>query len=145
MARISFDRAAVMRLIAHANAASEHRSPWGERKPRGPQLLLVGDDGVYLMSSGLPAMPGAKGGTSNFVVYAKQCDPTKMSDDRCRDAKERYFGGDDGIEYLPVALFEQALATYPETGKELLMNLSPSGMGILSYTTAKPKKTKAAA
>lgn len=72
-----------------------------------PSLWLVGDQGVYLMSNGIPALPDAGGG-ANQVVYAQECDPNGPADDWYEE-KRRIFGGDDGCDALPIADFERLI------------------------------------
>lgn len=60
-------------LIEHARAAKEHRGVPG-RKPI-PALLLVHDDDLYLVSSGVQTEQEMRDRT--YVVYARDCDPRK--------------------------------------------------------------------
>lgn len=127
MAKLTFDTAAVKELFDHAMASKEHRLGFGqlcdpkllrtgEKMPaRGyadesqidksrlePSLILVKDSGCYLMSSGLPSLPGSK--TANKVVYAKGLGP-----DCDYDVLRSKCGGDDFAEHLPARMFEQAV------------------------------------
>jgi hypothetical protein len=65
---LSFEGAAVLELLAHAKAAPQHTSPYGLTPNPRPDLMLVKDDGIYLMSNGEPGLPGT--GTVNKVVHA---------------------------------------------------------------------------
>jgi Protein of unknown function (DUF3085) len=58
----------------------------------GPGLWLVGDEGVYLMPN-----TNAKPRT---IVYARECDPTKLPFDTWWENKQATFGGGDGIEFI---------------------------------------------
>ena len=99
-----FDGLAVLDLLAHAKNAPKHTSPYGLTPNPGPGLMLVKDDGIYLMSNGDPGLPGTD--TVNKVVYAHGYEalPTTASIeeriaryDKVRDA----VGGDDFAEFLP--------------------------------------------
>lgn len=69
-------------------------------------LHLVGDQGVYLMSGGIPALPGKDG--PNAFVYAQECDPDN-DPDGWYDSKRAIFGGDDGVERLELEMFKRAM------------------------------------
>ncbi|MET7772043.1 hypothetical protein [Nocardia sp. NPDC005366] len=57
-AHLWFPRADVLELAEHAMAAPEHRrDPDDEFSTGLPSLLWVKDDGIYLLSSGLPGQP----------------------------------------------------------------------------------------
>ena len=89
-------RKVIDRGIADAAANGGFRNPYyGLRPGEGekPGLWLVGDEGVYVMSNGKLA-----DGMKPLVVYAEECHPTGNPD--WWDYKRRWFGGDDGIEYL---------------------------------------------
>jgi hypothetical protein len=63
-------------------------------------LVLVHDEGVYLMSGGLPGLKAKNGKTSESqaVVYARGCNPRKNKD--CWDHSRELVGGDDFAEIL---------------------------------------------
>ena len=58
MAKFVFDGVAVLELLAHATGAPRNVSPYNLTPNPGPGLMLVKDDGVYLMSNGEPGLPG---------------------------------------------------------------------------------------
>lgn len=80
MHKLTFKAADVAVLVAHARKSAKHRSYYADMgiTQIGACLNLVGDDGVYLMSSGIPHLP-KKGGPSehHHVVYAEGIDPRK--------------------------------------------------------------------
>jgi hypothetical protein len=111
--KLVFEGTAVLELLAHANAASKHTSPYGLTPNPGPGLMLVKDDGIYLMSNGEPALPGTV--TVNRVVYARGYEAlpatASMEErmaryDKVRDAA----GGDDFAELLPAKSFVRLAA-----------------------------------
>ena len=46
-------------------------------------------------------MPNTTAG-KRIVVYARECDPTKLEFDAWWAAKRATFGDDDGIEFIPI-------------------------------------------
>jgi hypothetical protein len=108
--RLLFPFDEVMELVAwnkDHNQAPTYVFP-GEKRPTREQLNknralhLVGDQGVYLMAGtveNMPAKEGAKDG--NHVLYALGCNP--HTDPEFYDNKILAFGGDDGVEQIPVA------------------------------------------
>lgn len=93
---IPSDRAVIERGKTDAAANGGFRNPYyGQRPGEGekPGLWLVGDNGVYIMSNGKLAE-----GARRLVVYSEECHPAGNPD--WFDYKRRYFGGDDGIEFI---------------------------------------------
>ena len=115
----------------------------------GRGLILVGDDGIYLMANvkaSLVKATDAKGKTSERMplVFADQCNPDVMEFDDWYDAKRRIFGGDDGTIALPCADFILGnVKTLKATGigverMEFVINLNSNS---LSYRVAvRPEK-----
>lgn len=104
MSKFVFEADAVLELLKHAKAAPQTVSPYGLTPNPGPGLMLVKDDGIYLMSNGEPALPGTD--TVNKVVYARGYEALPVTAtveermeryDKVRDAA----GGDDFAELLP--------------------------------------------
>ena len=89
-----FDLEAVLRLAEHAAAAPEHAQSYSEADSKTPcpgALMLVKDEGVYLMSNGLPG-PALDG---SHVVFAHGWTP-----DSPDDPSETHLGDDDFAEHL---------------------------------------------
>ena len=120
MARLIFNAADVRRVVEHTirskqseialwETATEANEFTPQRAvPDEPQVVLVHDDGVYLMSNGDPrdlikrmSRNGKHEVESSFVAYAKGCDPAKDPD--WHDTSRWLVGGDDFGEYLPWA------------------------------------------
>jgi hypothetical protein len=120
---LTFPKAAVKELLDHAFAAAQHNPTFGEmydpalrkdgKKPGPldlpeaedvnlakvkPGLWLVGDDGVYLVSNGLPMLMASERGQK--VAYANEANPETMDPDAVWDAKNGSFGGDDGVDKI---------------------------------------------
>jgi len=72
-------------------------------------IVLVGDQGIYLMSNGMPALLAEEGKTRNVIAYAKESDPTDETNEDWYDAKVDIFGGDDGTIPLPLSMFVEAM------------------------------------
>jgi hypothetical protein len=92
-------RNVIDRGIADAAANGGHRNPYYGTKPgegEKPGLWLVGDEGVYIMSNGKIAEP-----QHALVIYSEECHPAGNPD--WWDYKRRWFGGDDGIEFIEAA------------------------------------------
>lgn len=151
--KLHFNRLGVEHLLAHAEKAepAKRRRAFGQRGVPAAALWLAGDDGVYLMSNGtppllatdVPPLPGqlprlAETVTEKrdalYVVYAKECDPTRMSFESWWDAKQQSFGGDDGVEQFKVSDIRGALATYRPT-EDLILDVTPAQMGIVTFET----------
>ena len=104
-------------LIEHAKAAAEFDMgyenmtdeeciaaglpPITNRTPRGPALLFVHDQGVYLMSNGEPRLH-TEDGKSNHVIYAEGCNPDIGEFDDWYGMSRELVGGDDFVEILPI-------------------------------------------
>jgi hypothetical protein len=104
--KIHFKRSEVMKLLDHTISQNRFRSLYGEYKGSG--LLLVGDQGVYLMSNAVKSLPGNKG-KGNYVAYARECDPVKRPFDTWWANKNASFGGDDGVDFITSGEVRRAL------------------------------------
>jgi hypothetical protein len=71
------------------------------RTPKGPALLFVHDQGVYLMSNGIPQLR-TEDDKSNHVIYAEGCDPNIGEFDDWYGMSRELVGGDDFVEILPI-------------------------------------------
>ena len=107
---VEFDLADARELWEHAQASPEFL-PMFDEQITEPGLLLVKDQGVYLMSNGEPCLqrPGAEEGHSK-VVYAEGFDPERADIDAWYDSARHICGGDDFSELLDRELCEQLFA-----------------------------------
>ena len=137
-------------LIEHATAATEFDMgyenmtdeeciaaglpPITNRTPRGPALLFVHDQGVYLMSNGEPRLL-TEGGASNRVIYAEGCDPSIGEFDDWYSMSRELVGGDDFVEILPIHDYWLADCDVFET-----FEITATGSSI-SYCFADPRPT----
>ena len=113
MGKLIFDAKDVKRVVEHSIAANKQgrmivgidgpNVKYGV--PSEPSVLLVHDDGVYLMSNGEPrdivSGGDGKGGGKSFCAYARGCHPEK--DAQWWDNSRDLVGGDDFGETLPWA------------------------------------------
>jgi Protein of unknown function (DUF3085) len=102
-----FGLAEVLRLAQDAATATDRRTRWepgptpdhsGVQVDAGPCLMLVRDDGVYLMSTNKAALTDADGRLP--VCYARGFDP--RSGDWRSAWNSTGLAGDDFVEYLEV-------------------------------------------
>lgn len=113
--RLHFNRERVEQLLSHTYQATAHQAIYGQKETERPGLNLVGDNGVYLCSNGLPSLraDGNQGSISPetplMVVYARECDPELMSFEQWWENKRRSFGSDDGIEFLEASKLQAAM------------------------------------
>lgn len=146
MAKLHFLRADVEKIMAHAKNAKNHNMGYGnDKKMRKPQLMLVGDQGIYLLSNGIPNMPRADGKEGSFVVYAKEASPDCMDFHAWWENKNRIFGGDDGVENIDLEHFETALATYPKGERYLILDMTQTSLSVVLFKPKAPRAKRAAA
>ncbi len=131
---LTFDKNEVAKLVAHAKAAKTHnpsyedlfnaayhrggvvkeKSGWPDRGNLDDALIpaalhLVKDQGVYLMSNGIPVLPKSDGKPGSEVAYAREASPTVMDFDDWYENAGRIMGGDDSVTTLPVEMFVEEL------------------------------------
>ena len=94
----------------------------------GPGLILVGDEGVYLMAN-VPSETVLAAGVPH-VAYASEVNPKTLPFDSWWEAKRASFGPDDGTVFLSEELLAGALSRVPPGGS-LLLEVSPEQIGVL--------------
>ena len=126
MAVLEFGACAVRRIITHAKAAPAHQMGWSSHLPQAA-VILVGDQGVYLMSNGEPALKHKEGSDKNFVAYAQGMNP--LCDPDWWEAKRNSFGADDGADTL---LIVDELFLPLERGEETIkLEITEDHIGVL--------------
>lgn len=146
MPRLVFNAADVKRIVEHSLAAPAQREQMvGFDEAKGeiihgtvkvPSVVLVHDQGVYLMSNGTPGDPldvhNAKlreNGEKifrHYVAYAKGCHPGR--DQGWYDNARDLVGGDDFSETLPWA---REIADAIKLGKtQVIINMSARRMSL---------------
>jgi len=114
MDTLRFDLKNVLTLIKHALNAPDHKCAYvnGLNEVPKPGLWLVGDDGIYLMSNGLPML---KEHGMQAVVYAEGWMPNSDTKDTIQTQKENNF-----LEVLYVAKLKAILAKKNRKGMSTL-------------------------
>ncbi len=95
MSQLKFKKQEVLDVIEHSIKNPEENED--------PEIALVGDQGVYIMTA------GPKDGAP--IAYALGCNPEK--DDGWWGLKGSTFGGDDGAEYLGAEGMKKAIESHP--------------------------------
>ncbi len=101
--KLHFPWREIEKLLTEVTTAKTARPLYGEETGKG--LWLVGDQGVYLMANTTDGDVNSnhKQGDKQFVVYAEECDPTKLPFEEWWQNKRASFGGDDGVQFFPLA------------------------------------------
>ncbi len=88
MSRLVFKADDLRRVVAHALAAPTHSEGYGGAKG---DVILVHDQGVYLMSAGQPRDLISEGGVSSYVAYAqgRSRQGRRLVGDGARDRRRR--------------------------------------------------------
>jgi len=83
---------------------------WGivDGAERG-DLVLIGDDGVYLMSANSERFLDPDKKDKSFVAYAHEVNPETMEFDTWWENKRASFGCDDGADKIPDMLYREML------------------------------------
>ena len=119
---LKFNTDDVARCLSHALESKDWSMGHEEITPK-PALLLVHDDGVYLMSNGLPR-DFVQEKNRCYVAYAENCNPDKDED---YYENSRYLvGGDDFSEVIPVENWGELLPKF----KEIHFEVSDEEIGI---------------
>jgi len=96
---LTFDKKEVLSLIEWQNKNGHKKTAPYSKKKCEPSLVLVGDQGVYLMNWSSKK--------SNLdVAYAKECDPRNVDFDSWWGNKNKSFGPDDGADLIPIKWFD---------------------------------------
>ncbi len=126
MAKLIFAAADIRRVVEHSIAAPDQRPIAYTDKPvKSPAIILVHDQGVYVMSNGKPGdlLPGG----SHFVAYAEGCHPEKNPDDFYDTARD-LVGGDDFADTLDWA--NAILKMLDDGATEIVIHFSQSSMRL---------------
>lgn len=116
MAKLTFKNADILSIIKHAADNSE----------AGAAIMLVKDDGIYIMADTTPRQLKTEGEVGAVVAYAKGYNPKTDSDDvweKCRNA----VGGDDFAEGLTLG---GEMVTAILEGADLSVNVTASSISM---------------
>lgn len=94
----------------------------------GPGLVLVGDEGVYLMANVANATVIEAG--VPHVAYAAEVNPKALPFNAWWEAKRSSFGPDDGTVFLSEEMLSDVLSRIPPDGL-LLLDVTPEQIGVL--------------
>ncbi len=149
---LRFDADGVEELMAHARSCDRHSMGFSERErvygkgvwdpqpdeeERAPTtLVLVKNEGIYLVSSGVPYMPDPDDPKCAKVVYAQGYDPTKADRMQVWDAARAAVGGADFSEYFDLDTFEAPLAAARTKAGRGMVEMHVSETGIKMMTLA---------
>lgn len=101
-----FKTSEIQPLIEHALASTEFDMGYESEKAPVPALLFVHDQGVYLMSNGIPRLSNGNNpnqpDVNSRVAYAEGCDPHVGEFDDWYGMSRELVGGDDFAEVLVI-------------------------------------------
>ena len=99
MAVLTFECSKLLPVVKHALEGQGHFMGYSDQPPR-PALLLVKDEGVYLMSNAKRSTEEVA--SSVGLIYAKGYDPTKADRGDVWEKATDNLGGDDFAETFPI-------------------------------------------
>lgn len=101
--KLHFPWSDIEKLLTEVITAKTANPLYGQNTGKG--LWLAGDHGIYLMANTTDGVINAnrKADEKPFVVYAEECDPTKLPFDQWWNTKRMTFGGDDGVDFISLA------------------------------------------
>ncbi|WP_269522617.1 DUF3085 domain-containing protein [Coraliomargarita parva] len=122
--KLYFDKNKITEIIAATESGTGHIEPytgddWGVPERKTPGLMLVGDQGVYLMGNEQKEKSASELG---LVAYAKGCDP--RIDKNWWENKQAFFGVDDGAEFLSLEEAKHCLLA----GERPFVELTPESV-----------------
>jgi hypothetical protein len=140
MSKLIFQADDVRRVVDHTLAAKKQGPVCYTKTPvKQAAVLLVHDQGVYLMSNGEPRdLPDPKS-ASSFVAYARGCDPKK--NEEWWDTSRDLVGGDDFGETLEWAAEIRRMLDAGAT--EIVIDVTPKDLKLSAkyrgrrYTTGR--------
>ena len=121
--KLHFPWAEVSKALDEARRASSVHPLYGTET--GPGLWLVGDQGVYLMPNTT--------GKERTIVYARECDPSKLDFETWWANKRASFGGDDGVEFIGLKEIDRIAAPFQSARRRpqhLLITISPERFSL---------------
>ena len=130
---ISFPRTEVLNLCEHVLTCCNYLTLYQDPTTTAPGLWLIGDEGIYLASNGIPRLraDGTTGAIDEnhpaYVVYANECNPAIHSFYEWRHIKRQSWGGDDGIEFLSAQYISHWLEI---SGEILYLDITPEQYAI---------------
>ncbi len=143
--KLHFPWDGVEKILEEVRTAITAKPLYEEETGKG--LWLVGDQGVYLMPNTTDGIhsKNRKKDEPLLVVYAQECDPTKLEFDTWWENKRASFGGDDGVEFFDLAAIKKMATDPPQPNAKphyLVAEISPKriALGIIWRTGVHSKK-----
>lgn len=134
----TFTVSEIKAVLADTEAAAQHQVPytgpqWGVPEDTTPGVLLVGDQGVYLMTNAVP-MPSHR-----TISYAREANPHTLPFDAWWGAKRAGFGGDDGAEFITLDDARRWVAACEAAGRAVAV----ADIGPTSFALVAPSRARA--
>lgn len=131
-----FKTADLVRCVTHALGSKKFRMPFSTAPPK-PALLFVHDQGVYLMSNGLPPDLISSSPPRSYTVYAEHCHPDR--DENWWETSRALVGGDDFGEIIGV---DASWLTRCHDFEELQIEVGHDNLDIFFAKLKSKKKVK---
>jgi len=127
---LRFNAADVLRILEHSTKAPK-QSDYYDEPIREPSFFLVKDDGIYLMSAGLPAdtLEDPAHPERKFVAYAVDYDPRQTDPDTLWE-RTHTLSPDDFAEPLEVKPW---MIKHASAGRDLRLTLTPENIIVEFY------------
>ena len=133
------DVEAIKELYEHTKGCAKHKKTYGGLT--GPGLWLVHDQGVYLMSNGIPHLEDPDRPKSSKIVQAKGCDPKK--DDGWWEESCQLVGGDDFVEHLPISSWDRIFKLSEKCSNgRIEIEVTNKSIAVSFVEVRRPKKKK---
>ena len=123
-------------LVEHAKNSPAHRPDnshleHDNNQPVSAGLWLVGGNGIYLKSNGIPYLLDAENEQQEIVVFSKESNPT--SGGLWLENKQRIFGCniEDEVVYLPIKVFDDAMKL--NDNNIFHIKVSPINVKVISF------------
>lgn len=130
-----FKTAEIKRCLQHALAAPDWNMGYDNEAARVPALQFVHDQGVYMMSNGIPKDTVDNSGS--YVVYAEGCDPAKAEFDDWYGKSKDLVGGGDFVETLEIT---PDMVDMCDRFDNLELWVMPTEFAIKFTKSAKPRR-----
>lgn len=142
MGKLIFNPDEVRKIWEHSKASKYWRKVDGEERYE-PYLLLVHDQGVYLMSPGIPKLEHPGIPERSWVAYAKGCNAELEEHGDWWQTSQDLVGGDDFAEELPIETFDDMFARFGDrlTAVDIEMDEDNISIGC-KYREAEMSKKK---
>ena len=107
--KLYFKKEQIAKIIAATEKGAGHQvpytgEPWGRPKDDSPGIMVVGDQGVYIIGNEDSDVAPLKSG---LIAYAVGCNP--HVDEDWWEMKQMTYGADDGAEFLELEVAKRLL------------------------------------